>query len=326
MDQMNIPIQTDDIASAFSKLIGEERCAHFIGEVFERKFHHFQSAAFEKDCLDLEDFYKILLNGIWSYGDFSVVPNNFHKTDPVLTNKMLSERGQLSLDNLRAIRKSKATIRVTSIDRLNQRMRDLCFQVGKSGHFQVTANAYYTPAFAQGFLPHWDTHDVFILQFAGTKNWHIADTSSIHAPLEIPEHKDKAARPINCNCELRLAEGELLYIPRGFAHYATAGETDSLHVTLGIKAIPWIAVFQDLIDQLALENDGFRESLLFAVLHHGTGSMSLGAFAKRMLVDAVNEADLDSLMDKKIKDRANRAHKRHGEIFGSDLNDLLPKE
>ena len=37
----------------------------------------------------------------------------------------------------------------------------------------VQANAYFTPARAQGFAIHHDTHDVFILQVAGSKRWRV---------------------------------------------------------------------------------------------------------------------------------------------------------
>ena len=37
----------------------------------------------------------------------------------------------------------------------------------------VQVNAYLTPEGAQGFDAHYDTHDVFVLQTAGTKEWRI---------------------------------------------------------------------------------------------------------------------------------------------------------
>ena len=38
-------------------------------------------------------------------------------------------------------------------------------------------NAYITPPENQGFAAHYDTHDVFVLQVAGSKRW------TIHAPV-----------------------------------------------------------------------------------------------------------------------------------------------
>ena len=44
------------------------------------------------------------------------------------------------------------------------------------GH-PVQINAYITPPQNQGFAPHYDVHDVFVLQIAGRKRWRI------HAPV-----------------------------------------------------------------------------------------------------------------------------------------------
>ncbi|MFE7801970.1 JmjC domain-containing protein [Nocardia sp. NPDC057440] len=55
------------------------------------------------------------------------------------------------------------------------RIQDLCRCLGRqiSARFQV--NAYLTPRSSQGFATHCDTHDVFVLQIAGTKRWSVFD-------------------------------------------------------------------------------------------------------------------------------------------------------
>ena len=40
------------------------------------------------------------------------------------------------------------------------------------GH-RFQTNLYLTPSNGKGFTPHWDNHDVFILQVVGSKNWNI---------------------------------------------------------------------------------------------------------------------------------------------------------
>src|SRR6266540_2769119 len=42
------------------------------------------------------------------------------------------------------------------------------------GH-PTQANSYYTPRRSQGFAVHHDTHDVFVLQVAGEKQWRVYD-------------------------------------------------------------------------------------------------------------------------------------------------------
>src|SRR3954452_24846869 len=48
--------------------------------------------------------------------------------------------------------------------------------VADLGH-PVQVNAYLTPAGAQGFGAHYDTHDVFVVQLAGGKDW------TVHPPV-----------------------------------------------------------------------------------------------------------------------------------------------
>jgi lysine-specific demethylase/histidyl-hydroxylase NO66 len=44
------------------------------------------------------------------------------------------------------------------------------------GH-PAQVNAYITPESSRGFEPHYDVHDVFVLQVSGEKHW------SVHAPV-----------------------------------------------------------------------------------------------------------------------------------------------
>ncbi|MRK01730.1 cupin [Aeromicrobium sp. S22] len=81
------------------------------------------------------------------------------------------------------------------------------------------ANAYLTPPGAQGFAVHSDSHDVFVFQTAGSKQW------EIHGP-------DGAE-------ELLLEPGMSVYLPTGTPHAARAQDTVSLHVTIGINQLTW---------------------------------------------------------------------------------------
>ena len=81
------------------------------------------------------------------------------------------------------------------------------------------ANAYLTPPGSQGFAVHSDTHDVFVLQTAGSKRW------EVHTPEDVQE--------------VLLEPGLCMYLPTGTPHAARAQETVSLHVTLGINQLTW---------------------------------------------------------------------------------------
>jgi lysine-specific demethylase/histidyl-hydroxylase NO66 len=114
----------------------------------------------------------------------------------------------------------------------------------------VQANAYVTPAAAQGLAVHHDTHDVFVLQVGGRKRW------SVHTPVvELPLRSQPwsssmgpAADPL---LDLELAPGDCLYIPRGFPHAARAQEGVSAHVTIGVLTWTGDDVVRDVVRDAA---------------------------------------------------------------------------
>jgi hypothetical protein len=133
--------------------------------------------------------------------------------------------------------------------------RDLELALGHA----VQANAYLTPAGAAGLAPHHDTHDVFVLQVAGTKHW-IVREPVVDTPLarHVSDHEAAAAQPVLF--ETDLGPGEALYLPRGYVHSAAAQEGVSLHITVGVLATTVHDVLQRLVEQAA-EEPAFRRSL-----------------------------------------------------------------
>ena len=99
--------------------------------------------------------------------------------------------------------------------------------------FPVQANAYATPAGAQGFAVHHDTHDVFVLQVAGTKRWRIY-APVVELPLGTQRWSAELGDPGPPVDDLTLQPGDTLYLPRGWPHEAVAQDADSLHVTVGL--------------------------------------------------------------------------------------------
>ena len=126
------------------------------------------------------------------------------------------------------------------------------------GH-PLQANAYLTPPGAAGLAPHHDTHDVFVLQVAGTKHWVVREPMlDIPLPRHVSDHGAAAARPVLFEADL--AEGDALYLPRGVVHSATAQEGVSLHLTLGVLATTTHDVLRAVLDAAA-DDVAFRRSL-----------------------------------------------------------------
>ena len=105
------------------------------------------------------------------------------------------------------------------------------------GH-PVQINAYVTPAQSTGFSAHYDVHDVFVLQTAGEKRWHLHPPVHPHPLRDQPwqEHESAVARAVEDepHFEVTLHPGDTLYVPRGWLHAATALGGVSTHVTVGV--------------------------------------------------------------------------------------------
>ena len=98
----------------------------------------------------------------------------------------------------------------------------------------VGANVYLTPPNSQGFAPHYDDIEAFVLQVEGKKHWRV------YAPRNPEEVLPRVSSPNYSQAEIGevildvvLEPGDLLYFPRGFIHQAnTVPGHHSLHITL----------------------------------------------------------------------------------------------
>ncbi|BBN05819.1 protein-L-histidine (3S)-3-hydroxylase / [histone H3]-trimethyl-L-lysine4/36 demethylase [Marchantia polymorpha subsp. ruderalis] len=103
-------------------------------------------------------------------------------------------------------------------------------------HCVAGCNAYLTPAKSQGFSPHYDDIEAFVLQTEGKKRWRCYRPRSLDDVLprfSSPDFsQDDIGDPI---LDEILEPGDLLYMPRGTIHQAEAtSDTHSLHITVSV--------------------------------------------------------------------------------------------
>ncbi|MEE2636765.1 MAG: cupin domain-containing protein [Acidobacteriota bacterium] len=153
-----------------------------------------------------------------------------------------------------------ATIIFTQLHRRVPALARLCGALGVVFGSRIQTNIYLTPPRAQGFKPHWDTHDVFVLQVSGRKRWSIYDTK-IPLPLKGQKFKTDRDTPGPVTEEFELGAGSVVYLPRGLMHSARSTDDTSLHITLGITAFTWADFFVESVAAAALEEPRLRESL-----------------------------------------------------------------
>ena len=135
----------------------------------------------------------------------------------------------------------------------------LCVALGRSFSSRVQTNVYLTPPDSQGFAPHWDTHDVFVLQISGTKRWSIYDTK-VTLPLR-GQRFEAGTPPGDVSDEFELGPGSVVYLPRGLMHSARSTGQASLHITLGLTAFTWAEFLVESVTAAALEEESLRRNL-----------------------------------------------------------------
>ena len=111
--------------------------------------------------------------------------------------------------------------------------------VRELGH-PVQVNSYVTPAASQGFSPHYDVHDVFVVQIAGTKRWSIHSPVHVHPLNNQPWSDRRSAVEDHASntpeLDIVLEPGDVLYLPRGWIHSAQALGDTTVHLTIGVAS------------------------------------------------------------------------------------------
>jgi ribosomal protein L16 Arg81 hydroxylase len=149
-----------------------------------------------------------------------------------------------------------STIVLNSLNQRWEPLRRFSWGLGADMSSRIQMNVYLTPAGAQGFVPHYDMHDVFVIQVHGTKHWRLS-----RPPRELPlQHQpyDKSQPPPEVDDEFDLQVGDTLYMPRGTVHSATSNETASVHVTIGIHPVLYSQAIEGAIKRLTEQDIRFR--------------------------------------------------------------------
>lgn len=152
-----------------------------------------------------------------------------------------------------------ATIILQGFHRRWPPLTRFCSELEQELSHRVQTNIYLTPPGAQGFAAHYDTHDVFVIQLHGSKQWRLYD-----APFPLPArdqtHRKRGVHPGEVRQSFELRPGGVIYIPRGWFHDALTSESSSLHITLGITGTTWLDLMRDLVKHCA-EEPAFRRNL-----------------------------------------------------------------
>ena len=138
-----------------------------------------------------------------------------------------------------------ATIVLQGLHRYWPALGRFCRELeGELGH-PTQVNAYITPPGSRGLDVHQDSHDVFVLQAFGRKQWDVWSPR----PLGEPKPEPGEAPAISVTME----PGDAMYLPMGSPHAASTQTVLSGHLTIGVHTATWGQLLAEVLDEVRTE-------------------------------------------------------------------------
>ena len=220
--------------------------------------------------------------------------------DPLEVTEVTRADGTLDVVKACQLFAAGATLVVQEAHKRLEKLAALCRELERDMGAPFQCNIYVTPADGKGFDTHYDTHDVLLLQIAGSKEWSIFD-SPVRLPLSGQPY-DPNLHPVGATTmSFVLHAGDFLYIPRGFLHHARSGDDISVHVTVGVLPYRWSDVILEAIAQLCLSDLAFRRALPVGL---GSPEFDLER-ARRIFADLLSRAGQRASPDEVLDRLAN---------------------
>ena len=208
--------------------------------------------------------------------DGAVLPESAYTRGASLAGKPLT--GLVDPRKALALFAEGATVVFQGLHRYWEPIADLVATLELELGHPCQANAYLTPPGAQGFAVHSDSHDVFVFQTHGSKQWEIHTEGGVD--------------------DVRLELGVSMYLPTGTPHAARAQDEVSLHVTIGINQLTWRGLVERAVRPLVDEVD---DGHLPAGYLEDTTELTAGLAARLAgLAEAVRGVDVSATTDGEV--------------------------
>ncbi|MGD1919812.1 MAG: cupin domain-containing protein [Pleurocapsa sp.] len=288
----------------FSKIVNPITLENFFQEYWEEKplYISRNQTDYYQQLFSVNDVDRVLHHSHMSYPEIRVVENQ----QELLPAKYTKDQNNLNLNQLYKAYYEDHTLVINGLNKFWHPLAVFCSDLQNFLHHNVVANMYLSPPNSKGLHPHYDTHDVFVLQVEGSKKW------EVHSPIQatpllnsfqpvIPEQQ--LGKPLY---SVSLEAGDLLYIPRGYIHHAATNESFSLHLTIGIYPTQWIDLISNALLAVSQNNRQFRKALPVNYLNseekYKNLKLGLQELTKALADKASIEETIELLCDRFIRE------------------------
>lgn len=253
----------------------------FFAEYWEQKPLHIsrEDPACFSDCLSMDSLESLLSTQTLYYPDVQVTQQGVAPAPESYTD----EHGAILPMRLFGQYAAGATVIVSQAHRHIDSLARLRRELLGSLQLNCQTNVYLSPDGKQGFNPHYDAHDVLILQIAGSKRFRFYE-GGVALPMSYQRFDSASHKAGALLQEIVLQAGDTLYIPRGHMHDAVAMPgSPSLHVTVGVFPVGLTDLFRELIQIQSERESASRQSIPRELWVPGEAAATASATARQSL-------------------------------------------
>lgn len=282
---------------SFQDIIGPQDLGEFESLNWENQIRHIRrrDKSYYNSLITIDDVDQILDLSRPNGRNLRVVKNQ----EPISPPKYENADGSLNLNQIYAYYADGYTVVINEINRFWLPLKRLCNEFQNALSHKTVANMYLTPKNQKALAPHYDTHDVFVLQIHGEKHWKLYE-ADYQTPILNSFQPIFPREQLKGETDITVSAGDLLYIPRGVPHEAVTTDESSLHLTIGIYPTQWMDVLSKSIHFLAHTHLELRQALPIGFLNNENqnpeSKLEMKNKLKRLLNEAVDKADLNGAL------------------------------
>lgn len=216
-----------------------------------------------------------------------------------------------------------ATLVIDELDALDAQVAAYAAALASRLGDRIKIHAFFSQPESPGFGPHYDTHDIFVLQLEGRKRWRVYEPTMDRALRRVRPAADQP--PEQPYLDVCLESGDTLYVPRGHWHDPIAAGTQSLHMCTGVHPTTGVDFVEWLVQECATDA-AFRGALSADRPDALPGGLTTGDEFSRK-VDQVKTRLTEKLADPSLADRFAahcRAELRDRAPYHFPLDDAAP--
>jgi ribosomal protein L16 Arg81 hydroxylase len=309
-------------ALSFADLIAPMTGEAFFADYWERRPLHIRrgAAGFYDSLLTRADLEGAIASAGLRYPAVQLTQGGRYIPPEAFTQNVKVGRDSLAgvLDpaRLTALYRGGATLSAPFFHLAWRPLADLAAGIEAEFDHPVHTNLYLTPGGCAGFTPHYDTHEVFVLQIAGQKHWKV-NAPPAPLPHHTQPHSAQPQQPTPRVMEVELGPGDLLYLPRGYVHSTATSGSSSLHITLGITVFTWVELLAEWFQSSKIY-PRYRRALEPGFANDPAARQRLKEQLPGIIAELQGLADYDALVET-FAARVRSGAMRPVEGFASDL-------